>query len=76
MQINNATGIKRPDQHCEVTAGEKERLWYSTVKEKNAYFTGKMQCKILQHKKVLPKRALSSTLPMLKEFKSHQHKTY
>ena len=37
MQINNATGIKRPDQCCEVTAGEKERLWYSTVKKKNLF---------------------------------------
>lgn len=33
MQINNTTGLRRLDQSCEVTAGKKERLWYSTVKK-------------------------------------------
>lgn len=41
MQLNNATGTKRPDQHCEVTAGGMERLWHSTGK-KPTYFTGEM----------------------------------
>lgn len=35
MQINNATGLMRQDQSWEVTAAEKERLWYSTVKKES-----------------------------------------
>lgn len=51
MQIDNATGIKRPDQLCEVTAGENKGLWMSTVKNKKTFFTDKMQRKMLQYEK-------------------------
>lgn len=54
----------------------KEKAVVFHSQKNSTYFRSKMQHSILQHKKVLPKRTLSSSLPILKEFKSHQHKTY